>query len=312
MNEQFFRKTSVVIIGALICCALWGSAFPCIKIGYNLTNIESGDTASQILYAGMRFTLAGILSIIIGSVAGKKMLYPRREAIPKILLLCVFQTVLQYVFFYIGLAHTDGAKASIIEGMNVFVALIIAAIFFKNDRLNIRKIVGCILGTLGILIVNINDFSVKGLANILGGFAWNGELFILLSTVAYGISSVVMKKFSPGENTTMLSGYQFVAGGLVMAAIGIGMGGRVSISSTPQVAMLIYLALVSAVAYSLWSILLKYNAISKVSVYGFTNPIFGLILSTVLLDERSYITFSAFLALLLVCLGIYIVNRPKN
>ena len=60
-TEQFMTKSIVVWIGAMICCALWGSAFPCIKIGYRLMQIGAGDTASQILYAGCRFTLAGIL-----------------------------------------------------------------------------------------------------------------------------------------------------------------------------------------------------------------------------------------------------------
>ena len=52
MNEKIMTKTIVVWFGALICCALWGSAFPCIKIGYKMMNIASFDTASQILYAG--------------------------------------------------------------------------------------------------------------------------------------------------------------------------------------------------------------------------------------------------------------------
>lgn len=61
-RAQVMQKTAVVWLGALICCALWGSAFPCIKIGYQMFEIDAADTAAQILFAGYRFTLAGILT----------------------------------------------------------------------------------------------------------------------------------------------------------------------------------------------------------------------------------------------------------
>ena len=40
-----------LILGCLVCCALWGSAFPCIKIGYGLFGIPAHDSASQLLFA---------------------------------------------------------------------------------------------------------------------------------------------------------------------------------------------------------------------------------------------------------------------
>lgn len=66
-KEQFMTKTSVVWLGALLCCALWGSTFPCIKIGCRMFGIGAEDVAAQILFAGCRFTLAGILTLLIGS-----------------------------------------------------------------------------------------------------------------------------------------------------------------------------------------------------------------------------------------------------
>ncbi len=52
------------------------------------------------------------------------------------------QTIAQYVFFYIGLAHTTGVKASIVEGVNVFVAIIVASLIFRQEKLTVKKIVG--------------------------------------------------------------------------------------------------------------------------------------------------------------------------
>lgn len=304
-RAQIMQKTPVVWLGALICCALWGSAFPCIKIGYQMFAIDAADTASQILFAGYRFTLAGILTVLIGSVWNRRVLIPHKGSGMKILKLSMLQTVLQYYFFYVGLANTTGVKASIIEGVNVFVAVLVASLLFHQERLSGRKVAGCLVGFAGVVIVNLNGGMDRNLA-------WNGEGFILLSTLAYAFSSVFLKRYSQEEDPVVLSGYQFTLGGVLMSIIGFFMGGRVHGFDLSSIAMLIYLALVSAVAYSLWGILLKYNPVSRVAVFGFMNPVFGVILSAILLGEGGQTGWKSVLALILVCIGIYVVNRQEN
>lgn len=302
----FLQKTASVWIGALICCLLWGSAFPCIKLGYDWMNINNSDTATIILYAGCRFTLAGILAIVFGSVLNKKLLIPGKSAIPKIIKLSLFQTILQYFFFYIGLAHTSGVKASIIEGMNVFIAIFVASILFKQETLTGRKVLGSMIGFAGVVLVNVLGQSVDI------SISFWGEGFILLSVISYAFSSVFIKHYSKMENPVMLSGWQFLFGGIVMAIAGFVFGGHFENVSVKSILMLIYLAFISAAAYSLWSLLLKYNPISKVTVFGFMNPVFGVILSSILLNEKDMLNPGAILSLVLVCIGIYIVNSKKN
>lgn len=305
-NTHFLQKTAVVWAGALICCALWGSAFPCIKLGYSWMNIAASDTASQILYAGCRFTLAGILTILIGSILHKKVLYPKRQAFPKVICLSLLQTVVQYVFFYVGLAHTSGVKSSIIEGINVFLAVLVAGLLFRQEKITKRKMLGCVIGFLGVVLVNLSGQSLDM------GFHWAGEGFIFLSTVSYAFSSVFIKQFSKSEDPVMLSGYQFVLGGLVLILCGGLSGGELGSLKGNAGFMLLYLAFVSAAAYSLWGILLKYNPVSRVAVFGFMNPVFGVILSAWLLREGGSIGVSAVVSLILVCIGIYLVNRPNK
>ena len=309
MNTQknFLSNPVVVLFGALICCALWGSAFPCIKIGYNMMHIASSDTASQILYAGCRFTLAGILAVVLGSLTQRQFLLPTKASLPHILELSLLQTILQYLFFYIGLAHTTGVKASIIEAVSTFVAIFVAGFLFHQEKVTARKMLGCLVGFAGVVLVNVagNGMDLH--------FTVNGDGAILLSTVAYAFSSVFMKRCSVQDNPVMLSGYQFILGGIVMAVCGFFMGGHLSGFTLSAFAMLFYLAAISAVAYSLWGLLLKYNPISKVAVFGFMNPVIGVLLSAVLLNEKDSLGFSSIAALLLVCTGIYIVNKaPKE
>ena len=76
--------------------------------------------------------------------------------------------------------------------------------------------------------------------------------------------------------------------------------------------IILYLSFVSAAAYSLWAMLLKYNPVSKVTVFGFLNPICGVVISAIVLKEYDTISILNFIALLMVCIGIYLVNRQKK
>lgn len=58
-----------------------GSESPVIKTGYKLMQVDSVDTASQIVFAGIRFTLTGILVLIFVSIREKKVMIPDRKII---------------------------------------------------------------------------------------------------------------------------------------------------------------------------------------------------------------------------------------
>jgi len=240
-KENLFQKSAMVVIAAIFCCLLWGSAFPCIKLGYQLFEIPSGDSMSQILFAGIRFTLAGIMTIMAGSALQGQVLKPSRAALPKVFILCLFQTVLQYVFFYIGLAHITGVKGSIVNAVNVFFTILVSCLLFRLEKLDKQKFIGCMIG-----------------------FA------------------------------------------------GLAMGGRLNAVTFQGLLLLLYMAFISAGAYTLWSLLLKYNSVSKVAVFGFCTPIFGVILSAVILGENTGFQMKTLLALLFVCIGIIIVNYKKK
>lgn len=296
----------MVLPSAMLCCLLWGSAFPLVKIGFSWLNISSEDIPTEILYAGLRFTLAGVIAIIITSLISGKFLRPTVKSLPKVFSLSMFQTILQYLFFYIGLSNTSGVKASVIEAMNVFVALIVSCLIFRMEKFTAAKIIGSIIGFAGVVIINVS----KG--DLAGGLSLKGEGFILISTVAYAFSSVLMKHWSGEENPMMMSAWQFLLGGIVMSILGFALGGRISGFDLKSVLLLIYLASLSAIAYSLWASLLKYYPVSRIAVYGFMNPVFGFILSAFLLGESEAFGLKSIAALVLVCLGIYIVNYTKK
>ncbi|NDO19915.1 EamA family transporter [Lachnospiraceae bacterium MD329] len=307
MNQNTLTKTPVVCALAILCCILWGSATPSIKIGYELFNIASGDTASQILFAGMRFILAGILTILFGSLLSRKALVPKKKSIPSIVKLAMVQTILQYVFFYIGHAHTSGVKAAIINGSNVFLSILFAVLIFKYEKMTWVKLIGCIAGFAGIVIINLTGGGIDMNMSFLG------EGAILISAAAYALSSGMIKKYSQDENPVVLSGYQFFLGGLVMSIAGLIAGGKVSGFTFSSTMLLIYLAMISSVAYTVWGVLLKHNPVAKVTVFGFTNPMFGVLLSAIFLGEKNQaFGIQGIIALVLVCFGIFIINKAKK
>ena len=301
--NTLLQNKFIVCLLAVFCCLLWGSAFPSIKAGYELFEIGAQDSVSQILFAGIRFLLAGVLTIIFGSLIQRKALFPKKTSWKMVCTLSIFQTILQYLFFYIGLAHASGVKSSIINGMTTFFAIILACLVRKQERLSSEKIIGCILGTAGVVIVSLSGGSVDA------GFALNGEGFILIAAVSYAISSVLIKEYSVKENPVTLSGYQFLIGGFVMMVVGFMAGGRIHLTKPIGILLIIYMALISSVAYSIWGILLKHNPVSSVTIYGFSNPIFGALLSAFFLAEWDKLNIRYVAALLLVSLGIYVVNR---
>ena len=139
-----------------------------------------------------------------------------------------------------------------------------------------------------------------------------GDLCIVLTALSSAFSSVLIKKYGQNVNPVMLSGYQFMWGGAFMAIVGLMFGGRLRNASPSGIGILLYLAFVSAAAYTIWSILLKYNPVSKVTIFGFFNPVFGVILSTLILREGGSFGAAGIFALILVCIGIIIVNFEKK
>lgn len=306
-QSTILAQPFVMALLATICCLLWGSAFPSIKLGYRWFGISAEATSTQILFAGCRFALAGILTVVIGSVLARKVLVPKRDSFKKIAILSVFQTSLHYFCFYIGLAHTTGVKSSILNGISVFVTILIAALVFKQEKLTTVKLLGSLLGFSGIVLVNLTG------AGLDFGFQIQGEGMIILSTVCHGISSALIRMYGKDENPVVLSGYQFAFGGFVMIVIGYLTGGRLNVWTGKGIAILIYLAFVSAVAYTVWSLLLHHNDVSKVAVFSCLNPVFGAVLSALVLKESAQsFGMKELVALALISGGIFIVQKKRN
>ncbi|MXP78068.1 EamA family transporter [Lachnospiraceae bacterium WCA-9-b2] len=301
--ERFYQNTAVRTVLALVCCALWGSAFPCVKIGYQLFHIE--NAGSQILFAGYRFFLAGVFTFLLGCILERRIITMKKASIPYVFGQGILQTTLQYVCFYIGLAHTTGAKGSVINASNAFFSIIAAHFLMKSEKLTWKKIAGCLVGFAGIIIINLEPGAWGS------DFSFLGEGMVLVCACSYGLSSVTLKMISDMEKPVTITAYQLLFGGAVLILLGVVSGGSVYGFNIKSSLLLLYMSLLSTVAFSIWAELLKYNSVGRVAIFGFSIPVFGVGLSAIFLGEQ-VLSVKNLAALICVSVGIIIINRKGH
>jgi drug/metabolite transporter (DMT)-like permease len=302
---RFFSQPKVLIILATFCCLLWGSSYPAIKIGYALLGIAQNDIPSKLVFAGYRFVLAGLLLLIVAALTKKPLFNLNRRDAGQLMLLGFTQTAIQYVFFYIGLAYTTGVRGSILNATTTFFSVLLAHFIYKNDKISPRKAAGCLLGFVGVMVVNAGD----GIFDF--AFTLLGEGFIVIAAFVLSAASIYGKRISQGMDVMVMTGYQLGFGGAVLLAAGYTTGGTLREFTADSAALLGYLAILSALAFTLWSLLLKYNQVGRVTVFNFLVPVFGTTLSAICLNEN-IMELKNLVALVLVCSGIWLVTRsPK-
>jgi drug/metabolite transporter (DMT)-like permease len=304
-SARFFTQPKVLVIVATVCCLLWGSSYPAIKIGYALLGITLNDIPSKLIFAGYRFVLAGLLLLILAALSKKPVFDLNRRNGGQLMLLGFTQTAIQYVFFYIGLAYTTGVRGSILNSTTTFFSVLLAHFIYKNDKISPRKALGCLLGFVGVMVVNFGD----GLFEF--AFSLLGEGFIVIAAFVLSAASIYGKRISQSMDVMVMTGYQLGFGGVVLLAAGYATGGSLHAFTLGSMALLAYLALLSAVAFTLWSLLLKYNQVGRVTVFNFLVPVFGTVLSAICLNEN-IMELKNLVALVLVCAGIWQVTRAAQ
>lgn len=262
-----------ILLPAAVCTFLWGSAFPFIKLGYAAFAVEG--PFSQILFAGLRFALAGLLLLAVLTVRGRRVPVPPKGSRLSVLRLGLVLTAGQYFFFYLGLANTTGVRGSIIQGMGTFLTVVLAHFWFHGkdgDRMTGRKALGCIVGLLGVVLANFEGTQ--------GGFSFSGEGLMLLATVLFAVGSLFSKDVTKTVDPFCATGWQLLLGGLVLTLIGLLGGGRLCApASFSGWGIFLYLAALSSVAFAIWTRLLQKFAAGRVAVYNFLTPLFGVLLS---------------------------------
>ena len=302
MKTPVLNKGLVVVL-AICCCVMWGSITPVVKVSYDYFQISTGDIPGLTVFAGVRYILCGLVGIAFGSVKNRSLLRPKKSSWGMILKLALVQTFIQQLSFYISMSHISGINGSILGCLNNFFSIFIACLVFHQEKLTARKLLGCALGFLGVVCINLNAGSIS--TNI----SLAGEGAMLIACITCGASYAMSKQYSPHEDVLVLMAYQFFLGGIALTLVGLAMGGTFHGTSVAGYALFSYMVVMPITAFTIWGTLLKSSQVSQLSAFGCINPITGVILSALFLKESQQVSpIQCILALALVSVGIVVVN----
>ncbi len=299
-EKPLFQRRPVIWCTALFCCLIWGVSYPVVKLSYQLMQIAPDDLAGKLTFAGIRFTVAGSCTLLFARLGRRQPVRPPSGAWGGIALLGLLQTVLQYLFIYIGLAHTQSAKTSVLNQAGVFLLVLVTPLVFRQERLNAKKMLGCLLGLAGIFLINWHE-------NFNWQFQMLGEGFVVLSSSAAAAGYLVSKKLAAHRDPLLLTGWQQLLGGLVLLVPGLAGGGQIALGRPAALLAMAFLSVSVALVYILWMTLLKYNPVSEIAVFKFGVPVVGMLTSSLILREQ-ILAWNSLLALFLVSAGIVVVN----
>lgn len=307
MNESkstisIFCRPGWVVTFALTAAILWGWAYPLIKLGFGAFHITTDMTGSKMLFAGIRFFMSGLIILAVARASRRSFAVKTRHSWWYILLFALLNTTLHYAFFYFGLSHSAGSRAAILNSMSVFTLVILACVFFESDRLTVNKIVGCVMGFLGIMALNIDGGDS-------GGFTWLGDGMIVLNALCSAVAGLMTRGLGRRIDVFVGTGYGLAVGGALLIVPGLAMGGTLPVVTVMGLLILAGLICISTIGFALYNKLLTCNPVGKVAIFNSLIPPVGAISSCLCLSEPFY--WKYVLAGALAAGGIYIINKNK-
>ncbi len=301
-NTSIFQRPFWVVAFALTAAIAWGWAYPLIKLGFAEFGITQVMTGSKMLFAGVRFILAGLIVLAIAAATRRRFEVAGAGGWLYVLLFALLNTGLHYYFFYVGLSYSDGARAAILNSLGTFLLVLLSCMFFKSDKLTSSKIIGCALGFAGIMALNISGGAG-------GGFTFMGDGMIILNTFCAALAGLMTRGLGKRVDVFVGTGYSLALGGVMLVVPGLLMGGTLPNINAVGVVILMLLVCISALGFTLYNKLLTCNPVGKVAIFNSLIPVVGAVTSCMCLGEPFYWKYVA--AAALATAGIYIINKGK-
>ncbi len=308
-KTSIFQRPIWAAIFAFTAAFLWGWAYPLIKLGFVEFNITTEMTGSKMLFAGIRFFISGIIILSVAHIANRSFKLKER-AKANILWSCLFllaftllNTTLHYACFYIGLSHSQGSRAAILNSLSVFVLVILACTFFKSDKLTLRKVVGCTIGFAGILSLNLGGGDS-------GAFTLLGDGMIILNALCGACAGLMTRGVGQRVDVFVGTGLSLGIGGALLVIPGLLMGGTLPHITFLGLLYLLMLIGISTIGFTLYNKLLTCNPVGKIAIWNSLIPVVGAVTSCLCLYEPFEWKYAA--AATLTTAGIYIINKGKK
>ena len=262
---------------AIISCLLWSTAFAGVKIGL--------DYATPLQFAGTRFFIAGLLVFPLAYRFNPGYFRIVRLNLKLILLFAFLQTFLQYTLFYTGINMIPAAVAAIVIGSQPLFIALVANFIMPGDRMTLSKTMVILLGIAGVGLVSFG----KDPQSVSGHIAVLGILLLLGINVLSGFTNVLVAREKGMVPPLVISSSSMTLGGAALFLFSIPFEGiQFSIRPPVYYLSLTWLSLLSAIAISIWIILLKRPGVkvSDLNLWKFLIPLFGAMFSWILLPAE--------------------------
>jgi len=264
----------------LFCALLWGSAFPAIKATYAAWE-EVGvapNLSNRLLLAGIRFSIAGAALLLISRSPLKQL-----AATPKkpLLLFALFQTFIQYLFFYSALALSSAVLGSLLTASGSFWWLLLAPLILHSPWPNRKQWFLLSIGAIGVVLAVYRPGAGSGNVPL-------GTLFYCIATLSGASALIIFQKVSLTMGARAATGFSLFFGGLLLGLCGIQAWPDLPLLFPPRVIFLtLYLAFVSAAGFGLWNYLTQLFPVNLLAGYRFLIPICAVTLSTLFVPGES-------------------------
>ena len=213
--DKSFRHTAVCgAAGHFLQCAV-GLCVPLHQDGLPPLEIDPSNTASIFCFAGVRFMLGSLLVLLGSTLLQSRMpTFPKGKVFAECCVLGLWQTTIQYAFYYIAVAMLTGAFGSILNSTQSFLGAIFAHFIYGDaDRMTPAKTLGCAVGFAGVLIGTLGNHG--------GGSGW-GIFCMLLATVIFTLSGPWNKSVTKKADSFAVCFLNLFVGGAALFVLGSG------------------------------------------------------------------------------------------
>ena len=283
----------------ILLCAIWGFQQITIKVAM--------EGVSPVLQAGIR-SLAGIILLTLWARwRGLPLL--KHDGTLRVGLLAGFLFGLEFIFIYAGLAHTTASRMIVFLYTAPCMTVLGLHWCVPGERLGWRHFSGIALAFVGIF------FGFMGGSGTAES-TWLGDLLGLLAAIGWAATTVMIRATALSRiSATKVLWYQLAVSAVMMLPLSplMGEAGIVSTAAltTPVLLALAYQGIIVAFAsYLAWFWLLQRYLVSRMMVFSFLTPLFGVAFGVLFLNDP--LTPSFILAATCVAMGILLVNLPQK
>ena len=286
---------------ALGACLLWSSAFAGVKYGLSLGYVQ------PLTFAGIRFMLAGLLLVpLCGSPV--KALRTVGSNLRYVLTVSLLQTILLYSAFFYAVHLAGGAQTAIITGSSPLAAAVLAHFFMTHDRMTFGKTGAIALGMAGVVLIAIaaKPWSPAGLSELAGmGLS-------VFATICSGLANVFVARHRGDVSPVVLNCSQmFIGGAVLLAAATLFESPPAELPDWRFLAILGYLASVSAIGFTIWFYWLKRVKVSQLNMWKFVIPLCGAMLAWLIIPGESP-NVPSVIGMVCVAAAVYLAYRQSN